>query len=165
MSAIIGDAGSRSGVIGEIGETREVRFYAYGGLDGTVTVANTNGVPFGQIPENVGGGMHASNGVFTAPVAGIYSFYVQIYNYSTGTNNYNWQCVANSQASAYQIVGRFHGQTAQGMMVTFGGVKWLRVNESVNITNNSGGSRNFYSGTGHHTMFVGALIRAGGAYI
>ena len=165
MSGIIGGAGSKSGVIGEIGQTREVRFYAYGGSDATVAVANTNGVPFGEVPENVGGGMHASNGIFTAPVEGIYSFYVQIYNYSGGSNTYDWRCIANSQPSASQVIGRFHGALAQGHICTFGGVKWIRKGEEINITNTSGGSRNFYSGTGEHTIFIGALIREGGVYI
>ena len=122
---------------------------------GSNAIAYLGTIPYAGIRYNYGGGMHSTNGIFTAPVGGIYHFTATVYNYS-GTTNYDWELLGNGQTTFARTMASVSGLGAPLVATVY-----IRKDEEVRVRNAVNGSRNAYTGTYSHSYFSGELIGTG----
>ena len=136
-------------------------FQAYGTADGTY--ADENEVHWGSIQVNVGGHYDASNGRFTAPVAGQYQFYTStigasandVYRYFFRRNGTNLGSGRHLRLDNISTGSEYGTNFANSIMVTLSASDYVSIyfsSDSGNSTYPAGNS------TTHYSYFSGYLV-------
>ena len=134
-------------------------FYTYG-TGNSVEVTNDAKIPFSLAVRNVGSHFDLSNYWFLTPVAGLYLFKAQIYNYSgTVTINFRIRHENTSNADSTDI-GRMNiNAPTNDQMYHITALAHVPANRRVFVVNTVGASRYVYlNDAGAHTHFQGCLI-------
>ena len=87
MSGIIGGAGSRSGVIDLSGSGLQSCFNVKSAA--MTDIANGATIQFNNVVKNLGGDFNTSTYTYTAPITGMYSFFINVYSTNIA-NDHNY---------------------------------------------------------------------------
>ncbi|XP_061186567.1 complement C1q tumor necrosis factor-related protein 6-like [Saccostrea echinata] len=122
------------------------------GMPSSSTYWSSDVMVFSKVITNIGGGYNSNTGIFTAPVAGMYHFFLNLVGYDTKSidlhvvSNGNSKVTAMSEASASSTY-----QTGTNMLVVR-----LEQDDTVWIKRKSGSG--YYSDSIPYTTFSGFLI-------
>ena len=154
MSGIVSSIDSRSGIIGG----HPTAFYAYDG-SGSTAVADNDPIPFTSTLYNDGNlFITGSTARFPVPIAGYYTFAVQIY-LNSGAGLYIVQ-LAGSSSGTILSISNPDGVSNQTLSAST--TYKCSAGETIQLLNKSGGSRNFWiENPGAHTWFSGCFIGGG----
>ena len=134
-------------------------FYVYG-TGSSVAVSNDAKIPFSLAVRNNGSHFDLSNYWFLTPVAGLYLFKVQIYNYAgTATISFRIRHQNTSNGDSTDIGRMRINADTNDQMYHITALTHIEANRRVFVMNDAGGQRNVYlSDAGGHAHFQGCLI-------
>lgn len=135
---------------GRVMKPYQPSFYAYG--DSTWSAPYTCRLPLMNVDHNIGNCYNTSTYIFTAPVAGRYFFYTQVYR--NGSAYYRRLFIRKNGANmAYNLtsIGGVDNTASTSCVIT------LAANDSVDAYWSPDDSGSFFSGQAH-TFFCGYLL-------
>ena len=127
-------------------------FFAYN-VGGSLSMSTGDVNPiFSETYYNIDNQYDATTGKFTAPVAGIYYFSLQVYCHSSSSHN-RFKIHTQAGMQFYQIVPSISTDNTTRLS----GSLFLNVNDYVYATLQSSGSNSYYRHS-NHTNFTGHLV-------